>query len=150
MPLLLTINLFASAIVRFVEEASPFTIFNSDADAVTACPFIANLSVTILKVPLSSTRATSSPSRCWKIKSLPSTIGFIITSLLLLVTFNTSVPLFLNLKSFPAASKTKSVAHSNVIPPAPDFISIALASVPFVLIIRISSDALFELAATVT
>ena len=93
---------------------APSNLFNSAAVDVTAVPLIANLSVTILNVPLSSTLATSVPSLCWKIISFSSTIGLITTSLDELLILKTSVPPALKLKSFPAASNTISAAASTV------------------------------------
>ena len=92
----------------------PSRTFSSAAVDVIAVPLIANLSVTTLNVPLSSIRATSVPSLCWKIISFASTTGLIITSLELLVILSISVPPALNLKSLPPASKIRSAAQSIV------------------------------------
>jgi hypothetical protein len=64
-PLSLTIKPSASAsVIEPPTEVPPSIKFSSAAVAVTAVPFIASLSVTTLNVPLSSTLATSVPSRC--------------------------------------------------------------------------------------
>ena len=97
-----------------VPAVLPSTKFNSAAVDVTAVPLIANLSVTTLNVPLSSIRATSVPSLCWKIRSLASTTGLIITSLDEFVILNISVPPALKLKSLPPASSIISAAASTV------------------------------------
>ena len=52
--------MFNSAVV----ELTPSNIFNYAAVDVTAVPLIANLSVTMLNVALSSILATSVPSLC--------------------------------------------------------------------------------------
>ena len=56
-----------SASTNVIDEPTdvpPSNKFNSAAVAVTAVALIANLSVTILNVPLSSILATSVPSLC--------------------------------------------------------------------------------------
>ena len=111
--------------------------FNSAAVEVTAVPLIANLDVTILKVPLSSILATSVPSLCWKIISLASTIGLIITSLDEFVIFKTSVPPALKLQSFPAASKTISPSASSVISPEDKLSISAIFGVVNVLFVKV-------------
>ena len=86
-------------LISVAVAVTPSNIFNSAAVDVTAVPLIANLSVTTLKVPLSSILATSVPSLCWNIKSFASTTGLIITSLDELDILKISVPSSLKLKS---------------------------------------------------
>ena len=71
----------SSALSSPTTAVMPSSAFSSAAVEVIAVPFIANLLVTTLNVPLSSTRATSVPSLCWNIISFASTIGLITTSL---------------------------------------------------------------------
>ena len=77
------------------------------------------------------------PSLCWKIRSLASTTGLIITSLEELVILRTSVPAALKLKSLPAASNTISAPESKVIglaaivsPVVPSCVNVASSSAP--------------------
>ena len=64
MPPSLVIIPSASATAVVPAEVPPSIKLISAAVAVTAVPLIANLSVTTLKVPLSSILATSVPSLC--------------------------------------------------------------------------------------
>ena len=113
-PSLTTIPSASAKVIELPTDVPPSNRFNSAAVAVTAVPLIANLSVTMLNVALSSILATSVPSLCWNIISLASTIGLIITSLDELVILKTSVPPALKLKSLPPASKIRSAAQSIV------------------------------------